>query len=150
MIRRARVGELAHLSNLAFRSKASWGYASDFMERCREELTLTEDALPKTFVREIDQTIVGFYTLEHVSAERVELGHLFVEPAEKRRGHGLHLFRDAMKRALEAGYRTLVIQGDPHATSFYLAAGAKPAGERPSSSIPGRMLPLFEVDLSRP
>ena len=42
IIRRAARHEAGALSRLAMRSKASWGYDADFMERCRPELTVSE------------------------------------------------------------------------------------------------------------
>ncbi len=41
LIRGARQDECALLSDLAFRSKASWGYGEQFMEDCRDELTIS-------------------------------------------------------------------------------------------------------------
>lgn len=41
----------------------------------------------------------------------------------------------------------MTIKCDPNAAGFYPAAGAKLVGERASGSIPGRDLPLFEIDL---
>jgi hypothetical protein len=38
VIREAVSSEAALLSALAMRSKAYWGYSSDFMEKCRAEL----------------------------------------------------------------------------------------------------------------
>ena len=35
---------------------------------------------------------------------------------------------------------------DPNAADFYESAGARLIGERPSDSIEGRMLPLYEID----
>jgi hypothetical protein len=40
------------------------------------------------------------------------------------------------------------IEADPHAEAFYLGRGARCVGTAPSGSIPGRMLPLLEIDLS--
>ena len=40
-----------------------------------------------------------------------------------------------------------MIQGDPNAADFYRAAGAVQVGERASASVPGRVLPLFELAL---
>jgi GNAT superfamily N-acetyltransferase len=145
MIRPALARELEFLSELAMRSKAVWGYTPEFMAQCREELTLTDEELPGVYVKDTASMIVGFYSLQHLSNDRAELGHLFVEPTEMRKGYGMELIQDAMGRARSAGYRTLVIQGDPHAAAFYVAAGASRVGERPSASIPGRMLPLFEA-----
>jgi len=42
----------------------------------------------------------------------------------------------------------MVIQGDPHATRFYVAAGGVRSGTRPSGSIAGRTLPLFVIALA--
>jgi hypothetical protein len=65
-----------------------------------------------------------------------------------RRGHGSRLLDDAVIRARAGGYRVLVIQGDPHAAGFYRSAGAVLVGERVSESVPGRMLPVFELHLA--
>lgn len=147
MIRQARRDELDALSALALRSKAVWGYSEQFMESCRDELTVTEDEVDEVFVLEAPSGPIGFYSLQPVSTTRVELGYLFVEPGELRRGHGRRLMADAIARARAGGYETLVIQGDPHAVEFYLAVGARQVGARPSDSIPGRSLPLFELTL---
>jgi hypothetical protein len=40
-IRRAQVDEAGLLSDLAFRSKAHWGYPPDWLELWRPELTVT-------------------------------------------------------------------------------------------------------------
>ena len=42
-IRSARVQEAKEISALAMRSKAYWGYSKEFMEACREELTVTPE-----------------------------------------------------------------------------------------------------------
>lgn len=149
-IRPARPDEAAHLSGLAFRSKAYWGYAAAFMEACRAELTLSASYLAThpVFVIERAQTPVGFYTLEPISDADVELGYLFVEPTWIGRGYGRTLIEHAKTQARSLGYVTLLIQGDPNAIAFYQAAGGKVVGEKASGSIPGRMLPLVRIDLS--
>ena len=148
MIRPARANELPLLSDLALRSKAVWGYTEDFLARCKEELTLRSDDLGRTYVKEVGSRAVGFYSLETIDTDRVELGHLFVEPSELRRGYGAALVRDACTRARAQGAKTLVIQGDPNSADFYLALGAVRVGERASDSIEGRLLPVFEVSLA--
>lgn len=148
-IRRARPDEADLLSALAFRSKAHWGYPKSFMEACRSELTLSPsyiDAHP-TFDIELEGVVVGFYSLEALSANQVELGYLFVEPAHIGRGFGRRLMEHAKREARALGYRAMVVQGDPHAERFYRAAGGRRVGSRESESIPGRALPLFCFDL---
>lgn len=147
VIRPARENELERLSELAMRSKASWGYSEAFMHACRQELTVGLEQLPFAFVGEARSVIVGFYTVSRLDAERAELDFLFVEPALLRRGYGMMLVRHAKDQARRLGCRRLVIQGDPNAEAFYTAAGAVKVGERPSDSIEGRMLPLYEIML---
>jgi hypothetical protein len=45
------------------------------------------------------------------------------------------------------GATKLIIQGDPNAERFYIAAGGVRTGTRESASIPGRFLPTFAIDL---
>jgi GNAT superfamily N-acetyltransferase len=147
VIRPARIEDLEQLTLLALRSKAAWGYSAEFMESCREELTIREEHLPDVFVLVRNDAPIGFYSLQKLTSERTELVHLFIDPGEMRRGHGAALLRDAVERARASGCRVLVIEGDPNAAAFYRALGARQVGSRESGSIPGRMLPLFELNL---
>lgn len=150
MIRAAVPEEAERLSDLAFRSKAHWGYTRAFMEACRAELSISPEYIQqnRTFVRLRGDAPLGFYTLEALAPTEVELGHLFVEPAELRRGVGRELMAHAREEARTRGYQRLVIQGDPHVARFYQACGARRVGSKPSASIPGRLLPLFALELS--
>lgn len=137
------------LSELAFRSKAHWGYDDAFMGACREELTLSAEQIEwcPTFVLESGGNAVGFYSVGALSAERIELNHLFLDPPRIGRGEGRALLEHAARHAAAHGYRTLVIHSDPHAESFYVACGALRVGESPSASVPGRSLPVLELPL---
>jgi predicted N-acetyltransferase YhbS len=145
VIRPGRVDEARALSDLALRSKASWGYSSELVASFREELTLSEHDIERVLVVEVEGKVVGFYSLQPLSASRVELGHLFVEPALRRRGLGQLMIADALRRAGTQGFSALEIQGDPNAEPFYTRVGATRIGERESDSVQGRMLPLFEI-----
>ncbi len=66
MIQRAAKPEDAgKLSELAFQSKAHWGYSSEFMEACRHELIITPQDCESglTVLAEENGTIAGFYQL---------------------------------------------------------------------------------------
>jgi hypothetical protein len=65
-----------------------------------------------------------------------------------RRGVGRRLIRDAIDVVAAMSGESLLIQGDPNAEAFYLAAGAKRIGDRESGSIAGRLLPLFEIEVT--
>lgn len=152
-LRDARSGEAALLSALALRSKASWGYDEAFIDACRAELTYTPARLRDPRFRFVvvvaDSDLCGFYALETRAPQRFELDALFVEPDRIGTGIGRTLIDHAIAAVRKAGGTSLVIQGDPHAADFYRAAGARRIGSRPSGSIEGRELPLFEITIGR-
>jgi predicted N-acetyltransferase YhbS len=151
IIREAKAGEAGLLSALALRSKAHWGYSRDFLEACRDELSVDESRIGsedyRCFVAVKNGSIAGFYTAKNISQGAWELDALFVEPACIGAGIGRSLIQHALSMLSECGAERLVIQGDPNAMDFYRAAGARQVGSRESGSIPGRFLPLFEIDI---
>ena len=150
-MRYATPNEAAHLSDLALRSKAHWGYSREFLNRCINELTYQsdqiEDARFDFVVAERNGEIAGFYALEQISANAFELEALFVEPEYIGSGVGRRLIQHALSIVAARSGTVLSIQGDPNAERFYLAAGAKLVGSRESESVPGRFLPLFEITI---
>ena len=151
-IRDANPLEAEMISELTMRSKAYWGYSQEFMELCRDELTVTADNMGSSdtyyVVAEQDSKLLGYYAIEKCAENRYELDALFVEPAHIGSGVGKALIDHAKKVVLELGGKTLIIQGDPNAEKFYRAAGGKPIGSRESASISGRSLPLFVIKLA--
>lgn len=147
MIRAASADESQRLSELALRSKGHWGYPDDFLEACRDELLVEPGPDREYFCAQYGDTIAGFYGLTRLDDDCVELEALFVEPTLIGRGFGRQLLEHAIAHARRSGATRMLIQGDPNAERFYRAAGGVKVGERPSGSIPGRVLPLFEITL---
>lgn len=149
LIRPARPPEGEALSALALRSKAHWGYDAAFMAACAADLTISAESIQAnpTYVIEAKERVLGFYMLESPNDREIELGYLFVEPDAIGQGYGNQLMCHAKEKALELGYQAMLIQGDPNAEPFYRAMGGKKTGNKPSSSIPGRELPMFKIDL---
>lgn len=152
-IRAAEAGEAGLLTELSLRSKAYWGYDPAFIAACADELRIAAaDVTDPAQVWRVAQSgdrIAGVYGLKPVDVEVVELVALFVEPGDIGSGVGRLLVDDAIAVARAKAYARILIQGDPNAEGFYLAIGAHRAGERESGSIPGRFLPLFEINLAR-
>jgi len=149
-IRQARPEEAELLSDLAYRSKAAWGYDEQFMQACRGELTYRADDFPLYyFAVAEDPQVVGFYALNIVTDKHIELHALFVEPGYMRQGYGTALLNHAKIQASVLGAKTLSVQTDPNAEAFYTALGAKHTGTQPSDSIPGRELATFEFALNQ-
>jgi N-acetylglutamate synthase-like GNAT family acetyltransferase len=147
-VRKARQSEAEAISALALRSKAHWNYTEKELAVFRSELKVeSEEVVPhRMHVIEESGQIVGFYSLVPCEGNTVELGHLFVEPKHLGRGFGRALFEQARETARDAGFARLVIQSDPNAAGFYLSLGASLDRQIPSS-IPGRTLPYFTLEL---
>jgi len=150
-IRPAKLEERHVLSTLALRSKAYWGYSSGFMDRCRAELSISADDMLNSqrdyVLAEAKDEILGYYALERLSADAYELEALFVAPEYIGQGIGKALIEHAKSSARKGEGKFMLIQGDPNATSFYLAAGGVQIAERESGCIPGRYLPEFKIFL---
>jgi predicted N-acetyltransferase YhbS len=151
-IRPAREAEAAALTALCLRSKAHWGYDEEFMALSRAALTITPEFIATgcVFVAEAeDGRLLGISSVAALpDQERChDLVHLFVEPGVIQSGVGRRLFEAAVNKARQDGARRLVILADPNAVEFYRRVGAKDAGEAPSESVPGRMLPLLHFEL---
>ena len=150
-IRGAVPDEAELLSSLALRSKAHWGYPEDMVSSFAVELTIQPNQIESDefdyVVAEDSSAVLGFYAIERGSSTNFELEALFVDPEYIGQGLGRRLMQHAIENVKAKGGKHLVIQGDPNAESFYLAAGGKQIGDRESESVPGRFLPLFEIDI---
>ena len=149
IIRDAAPDEAALLSDLALRSKAYWGYSDEFMEACRQELTVLPSHIKNGrmhySVAERQCNTVGFYAIERLSDSEFELAALFVEPMHIGSGVGRALINHAKNHAAALGGRVIIVQSDPNAEKFYRAAGGRLTGVQESRSIPGRLLPTLEI-----
>ncbi|MFI2431287.1 GNAT family N-acetyltransferase [Streptomyces sp. NPDC018693] len=148
MIRPARATEAGVLTDLALRSKAYWGYDAEFLEACRDELTVAADEIARrrATVADRDGHILGFTTLEGEPPTGV-LGMMFVEPQAMGQGIGRLLFEHTIAAGRDLGFTRLAIDADPHAEPFYRAMGAVRTGNVPSGSIVGRVLPRMVVTI---
>ncbi|MGO0059269.1 GNAT family N-acetyltransferase [Brevibacillus fluminis] len=151
VIQKASLEQAHALTELTFRSKAHWGYSDSFMEACREDLTITPAYLSAAcvYVAMDGETAVGYYALETDEQDEraATLSYLFVDPQTIGKGLGRALWSHMRTTAEQLGIRTVTIHSDPFAEPFYLAMGAVRIGETPSTTIPGRILPLLQFVL---
>ena len=147
-MREAVAADATRISQLAIRSKAIWDYSPEQMRVFAEELTLNaDDILARVaYILLENEQLRGFYTLVERGEQVAELEHLFVDPQAIGSGFGRALFDHACRVARARGNARLVIQSDPNAAGFYDAMGC--AKEREiASSIPGRFIPFFAIEL---
>lgn len=144
--------DLPVVSQLGIESKRSWGYDTDQMSVFAAELRLSEKAWRDLLIAEvacIGNAIVGYYTVRQHPDGIVELEHLFITPERFHQGIGRRLFRSAMSQAALRGVAKLTIIADPNSAGFYEKLGAKKTGDH-QSSIPGRVIPIYEISTSSP
>lgn len=135
-------------SALCLASKAHWGYDAAFLKACTAELTLLPEDLSTSQVAILtDADVLCGVCQVGVEGQEADLHKLFVAPDQMRSGHGQRLMNWAIQTARDLGATRLVIEADPGAEPFYLRIGALRIGETPSGSIPGRSLPLLEMQL---
>ncbi|MGI9514375.1 MAG: GNAT family N-acetyltransferase [Anderseniella sp.] len=142
VLRKAAGTDAEALGDLSFRSKASNGYDSDFMEACRDELTVTAHTIAagEVWIAEANGKPVGFFDIR-LENEALEVYSLYVDPDLKRSGVGRTLWAALEERAVAMSAKAIELDADPAAVKFYTAMGCGVIGEAPSGSIPGRMLP---------
>ncbi|MBY8881122.1 GNAT family N-acetyltransferase [Actinacidiphila acidipaludis] len=153
-VRPARPDEAELLTALVLRSKAHWGYDAAFMAACRDELAVTAEKVAehRTAVVELaggegPATVAGMVTVEGEPPHGA-IGMLFVDPGAMGRGVGRLLYGHALRVAAGLGITRLSIDADPYAEAFYRTMGAVTVGRVPSGSVPGRTLPLMEVEIA--
>lgn len=148
-LRAAQPEDAAALSALAFESKAHWGYGAEFMQACRDELTVkVADILGRdVVVAEADGRVLGYGYLMPREGGGIEIWHLFVAPQAMGRGAGRRITDALIEQARAAGEARLWVEADPNALGFYQACGFRLVGEAPSASIGGRRLPLLVMEL---
>jgi GNAT superfamily N-acetyltransferase len=150
-IRPARRDEASVLSALCKRSKAHWGYDAEFMRLSDASLTISLELIDTGRVLvAVDSAgrIAGMASLAPLANGNWDLLHMFVEPEAIGSGAGRALFVAIARMARGLGGTVLSIQADPNAEAFYVRMGARRAGEAPSDSVPGRLLPLLEFHLT--
>lgn len=147
-VRKARQDEREALTAICQRSKAHWGYDEAFMRRSRGALTVKAERIESgdVLVAELDGAPLGVAAIAP-DDEHYEIELFFVDPQAMGHGVGTHLFGALVQHARARGISKLTILSDPNAAQFYEKMGAVKTGSAPSDAIPGRSLPLYEIDV---
>jgi len=159
-IRKATSDQAAALTQIAHDAKAYWGYPESWIERWKDDLTLTPEFISahEVYVAETDPSleavgvndpasISGFYAIA-IRDEKAELEHLWVRPENIGNGTGKELLMHAMETAAFLNAAALEISSDPNAEGFYKRMGARRIGAV-DAEIDGqpRTLPRLTIDL---
>jgi GNAT superfamily N-acetyltransferase len=147
-LRRARKEEAQALTDLALRSKRSWGYDESFMQAIMDVMVVRPEYLENehAIVAE-DGNALAAYAIASVENGEAYLRDLFVDPPYMRKGVGGRLFDEVLAFALAKGAKRLSLTADPNAVEFYERRGLRVVAEESSSFVRGRNLPIMAIDL---
>ncbi|MFD1019879.1 GNAT family N-acetyltransferase [Thalassobacillus hwangdonensis] len=146
-VRAAVKEEAEFFSELALSSKSYWGYDEQFIEACREALTVSEEYINQhhVYVAEVEGTKVGIFSFIHEGGWQLDL--LYIDPVHIGKGYGRELWNSLISIAKSLGIQSFTIDSDPHAKEFYEKMGAVQIGETPSTVFKDRNLPLMQVTI---
>lgn len=144
-------GEDYHLlTEIAFCSKAHWGYPPHWLESWRGEIEVTaqsahNDIIFKAMIEK--GATLGFYRLERTGAKLI-LSGFWVLPEFMNNGIGRSLYIHMIDTAKRLHVSVIEWESDPNTAPFYMHMGAKQIGKR-TYALDGRerTLPLMQVDL---
>lgn len=147
IVRKASLNEANELSHIALISKATWDYSEEFIQACKEDLTITDDYIVNNYVYvlESEGIKIGFFSFQR--KEEDALDFLYLHPNYKGKGYGKLLWQSVVEKAVELGMKCFTIDSDPNAKGYYMKMGAKLIGEAPSTVFKDRLLPLLRYDV---
>lgn len=150
-IRAATPDDAETLSGIALRAKAHWGYSPELLELWSDDLRVSPESCDgeSVWLLESDGAIAGFGEVLIREGFAI-LDDLWTDPPFMGKGIGKALFRHLCAVAADAGAEHICLESDPFARPFYEHMGARLVGEVQSESVPGRTLPLMQIDLPLP
>jgi len=131
---------------MAIASKATWGYAPDWMAQAAVHMLISAVYITQNPVYKAlaGTELAGWYSLI-LCAEIACLDNLWVAPALIGQGVGQQLFEHAVEIAREGGARRLELESDPNAVDFYQRMGMRIIGEIISAM--DRRLPVMAMEI---
>jgi maltose O-acetyltransferase len=155
---KASVSDSPILTSIAYEAKRTWNYPDHYFEVWKNELTISEEYIQTNIVYliEFKDIKAGFYSLVFNPADQffgevfVEQGwwldHMFIVPQYQKQGIGSFCMEHLKTICSEMGISVIRIFVDPYAAGFYKKMGAVKIRSS-ESSIPGREIPVYGIDL---
>ncbi|MEN1937475.1 GNAT family N-acetyltransferase [Paenibacillus sp. 102] len=147
IVREVLLNEANELSHIALISKATWDYSEEFIQACKEDLTITEDYIVNNYVYVLENEGIKIGFFSFLRKQEDALDFLYLHPNYKGKGYGKLLWQSVVEKAAELGIKSFTIDSDPNAKGYYIKMGAKLIGETPSTVFKGRVLPLLQYDV---
>ncbi len=149
VVRTAQASDADRLTQLARLSKGHWGYPKEWLDLWESDLEIKPEMIEQAigYVAESEGKLVGFWIRASMQSDQPTPGWLFVHPDHMGRGVAGALWSAIREQAIARGIRSFVIEADPHAVAFYQTLGAEKIGEKESTVIPGRFIPILRIPI---
>ncbi|QHE52271.1 GNAT family N-acetyltransferase [Pontibacillus sp. HMF3514] len=130
IFRRAIPEESPHLSNIAIKSKAYWGYSEAFMKECELLLHVPSDRIAKDHVYVIEDggSVTGFYSIIQ-NKNHAWLEDFYLDPVYIGEGLGKRMWYHMVSVARNYSIEKIEWESDPYAAPFYEWMGATKIGD---------------------
>lgn len=134
------------LTVITKKSKAFWGYSDLQLAEWHEALTITKTYIETETVYKlvIEDEIVGYYSFLNENENTIKLDNLFLLPEYIGRGLGKVLMNDFLNRIKTSPAKSIYLESDPNAETFYAKFGFIKTGQI-ETSIQGRYLPVMKL-----
>jgi GNAT superfamily N-acetyltransferase len=146
---RAEAQFASALTQITFAAKRHWGYPETWIELWKSSMTITPEYIEthETWMAVMDMEPAAYYSFDEIEGTRW-LDNLWVLPERMGQGLGRLLFEHALERSKGQGVRSLLIEADPNAQSFYEKMGARKVHDH-HTEVDGapRILPVMEINL---
>jgi GNAT superfamily N-acetyltransferase len=146
---RAETQFASDLTQITFAAKRHWGYPEKWLELWKSSMTITAEYIDthETWMAIMNTAPAAYYSFDEIEGTRW-LDNLWVLPEYIGQGLGRLLFEHALERCKGQGIRSLLIEADPNAQSFYEKMGARKVHEH-HTELDGtpRILPVMEINL---
>jgi GNAT superfamily N-acetyltransferase len=138
------------LTEIAFRSKAYWGYPPHWLESWRGEIEVTMQSIQNNLIfKAVNEKgeVLGFYRLEG-KADKLILTGFWVLPGSMSKGIGRSLYTHMLAAAKKLNISVIEWESDPNTAPFYTYMGAQQIGKR-TYTLDGkeRTLPIMQAQV---
>jgi GNAT superfamily N-acetyltransferase len=146
---KATLLDIPLLDKITIASKSSWWYSQKEINSWKDDLKIhCEDIIENhTFIGKINNNVIWYVTyIEKIETNKIYLKNLFVHPDFLRNGYGSQLLDFITKQWKHKWFSEVYLESDPYAESFYQKNWYLTYNQK-ESSIPGRFLPLMNINL---
>ncbi len=142
--------DIKKLNEIAYESKASWGYPVHWLDSWESELIVSPDSFNNEYIFQaidVRKKILGYYRLLKQEGFLV-LNGFWILPKCMGKGIGKALFQHLLETAKKNNFTTIKWESDPNAAAFYKYMGAKETGKKTYLLFgENRVLTTFQIDV---